>query len=98
MLHATAFATWMINQGYPPKTPRVYLRDVERAEGRTGVEIEPISVANANQLLNRIGNEGPTRTTKHIANDKSAANCYHEFRAGVALPGYKRRGPKPATT
>ncbi len=75
MLQAAAFTTWMLSQGYPPKTPRVYLRDIERAEARTGTTLEPISVANTNQLLNHIGNEGPTRTTKHIANDRSAVNC-----------------------
>ena len=97
MLQATAFTTWMLNQGYPTKTPHVYLRDIELAEGRTGSPLEPISVADTNQLLNRLDNEGPDRTQHQIDNDKSAVNCYHEFRTGLALPGYRRRGPRPAT-
>ncbi|OON68124.1 hypothetical protein [Hymenobacter sp. CRA2] len=96
MLHTAAFTTWMLNQGYPPKTPRAYLRDIERAVARTGVALEPISVANTNQLLHRIDNESLARTRKQISNDKSAVNCYHEFRTGLALPGYKRRGAQLA--
>ncbi|MCA8831904.1 hypothetical protein [Hymenobacter pini] len=98
MLHSAAFTTWMLNQGYPPKTPRAYLRDIERVEQRLNMTIEPITVANTNQVLHRLGNEAPARTTKHIANDRAAVNCYHEFRAGVALPGFRRRGPRPQAT
>lgn len=95
MLHTTAFTAWMTAQGYPPKTPQVYLRDIEEAEARTKSPLEPVSVANTRQLLNRIDNEGPARTQHQMDNDKSAVNCYHEFRTGIALPGYRRRGPRP---
>ncbi|MET4104749.1 hypothetical protein [Hymenobacter sp. UYP22] len=98
MLQSAAFTTWMLDQGYPPKTPRVYLRDIKRIEQRLGMTLEPITVANTNQMIHLLGNEAPARTTKHIGNDRSAVNCYHEFRTGLALPGYRRRGPRPQAT
>lgn len=97
MLQDTAFTTWMISQGYPPKTPRVYLRDIEQAEVRIGTLLEPVSVANTSLFLHRISNEGPARTQHQMDNDRSAVNCYHEFCTGLPLPDYNRRGPRPAT-
>ena len=95
MLQTNAFTTWMTEQGYPLKTPTYYLRDIGRAEQRLGISMEPVSVTNTNHLLNSIGNEEPTRTIDQIENDQSAVNCYHEFRTGIPLPGYRRRGPRP---